>query len=99
MSQSIMSLVRSWFRRGRPRAVPAVLVLKTRTCPLCDDAAAWLEMEQKKSGFAMEIRDISNDAAALREFVYEVPVVFVDGVKRLFGKVDPVLFRREVAPR
>jgi hypothetical protein len=40
------------------------------------------------------VRDITNDPALLAEHGLEVPVVFIDGRKRFFGRVDPVLLRR-----
>ncbi len=51
---------------------------------------------RKRVPFELELVDITDDAERLSLYGNEVPVVFVNGRKRFFGKVDPVLFRREV---
>jgi glutaredoxin len=79
---------------ARGRQPPSVVLYKKDGCPLCDEALAVLGAEARGTGFRLEIRDITNDAALLAEFGNEVPVVFVDGRKRFFGHVDPVLLRR-----
>jgi glutaredoxin len=90
------SFLRRWFGRRDGRKPPAVLVLKTRTCPLCEEAVDLIRREKLRATFGLEIRDITDDAAAMRAHGLEVPVVFVDGVKRFFGRVDATLFRRLV---
>ena len=53
-----------------------------------------LRAEGRRARFTLTVRDITNDPALLAEHGLEVPVVFIDGRKRFFGKVDPVLLRR-----
>lgn len=74
-----------------------MLLLKTRTCPLCDDALHLLRRRSRKLGFRLRVLDISSRPELLAEFGLEVPVVFVAGRKRFFGRVDPALLAREVA--
>jgi glutaredoxin len=76
---------------GQPRRV---ILYKKAACHLCDDALALLEAEKRRAPFDLVVRDITHDAALLAEHGLEVPVVFIDGRKRFFGKVDPVLLRR-----
>jgi hypothetical protein len=81
---------------GQP---PAVVLYKKAGCHLCDLALDLLRAEARRTPFTLTVRDITNDPALLAEHGLEVPVVFVDGKKRFFGKVDPVLLRRAVARR
>ena len=71
-------------------------VLKTRTCPLCDEALAQLRRKQRRLGLAIEVQDITDDAKLMELHGQEVPVVFIEGRRRFFGRVDPVLLRRTV---
>lgn len=82
------------FRRRPAAAEATVLLLKTRTCPLCEEARHVLDKERARAGFRLEVRDITDDPELMARHGVEVPVVFVDGVKRFFGRVDPVLLRR-----
>jgi glutaredoxin len=77
--------------RGQP---PAVVLYKKAGCHLCDVALELLESERKNSPFTLGVRDITNDPILLEQYGTEVPVVFIDGRKRFFGKVDPMLLRR-----
>jgi hypothetical protein len=76
---------------GQP---PAVLVYKKAGCHLCDVALDTLRAEGRRTRFTLTVQDITNDPALLAVHGLEVPVVFIDGRKRFFGKVDPVLLRR-----
>ena len=77
-----------------PRQPPSVLLYKKERCPLCDEALAVLQAEGRTTPFTLRVQDITHDAQLLAEHGLEVPVVFIDGRKRFFGHVDPVLFRR-----
>ncbi len=68
--------------------------MKTRTCPLCEEAVSTLERERRRLPFGLIVRDITDDPSLMAKHRDEVPVVFVDGKKRFFGRVDMVLFRR-----
>jgi glutaredoxin len=76
-----------------------VVLYKKARCPLCDEALAVLGAELRRTRFELEVRDITNDPELLAVHGNEVPVVFIDGRKRFFGHVDPVLFRRAVEGR
>jgi len=69
-------------------------------CPLCDDALAVLEHERRTTPFALEVVDIGGNAELTGLHGNDIPVVFINGTRRFFGHVDPVLFRRCLrAPR
>ncbi len=82
------------FLRRKPPIRHKVLVYKTQGCCLCDQALAVIARVRKSIPFDLEVTDITGDEALLAIHGNEVPVVFVNGTKRFFGKVDPVLFRR-----
>jgi glutaredoxin len=91
---SSSSLWRRLFGRRPEGPKHSVVLYKSRTCPLCDEALELLEQERVRRPFGLEIVDIASDPELQRLYGIEVPVVHVDGIKRFFGRVDPVLFRR-----
>lgn len=80
----------------RPWPRVDVLLLKTRTCPLCDEALDLLRRRAGPLGLVVRVEDISDNAALMDTYGAEVPVVFVAGRKRFFGQVAPALLAREV---
>ena len=73
-----------------------VLLLKTRDCPLCDDALKLLRGRAGRFGLRLRVEDISDKAALTAAYGEQVPVVFIEGRRRFFGRVDPILLAREV---
>jgi glutaredoxin len=65
-------------------------------CPLCDEAKEALEHARAKVPFELEVRSLDDDDDLKRAHALEVPVVFVDGEKKFFGKVAPLLLVREL---
>ena len=57
-------------------------------CCLCDRAKEVLERVRSKVAFDLEIRDISEDPALLREYGEQIPVVFIEGRKAFKYHVD-----------
>lgn len=98
-SQPELPFWRRWFRSRTARGSridggPAVVVYTSPTCPLCDDALEVIEAARRGRSFRLDVVDISGDPELQVLYGQEIPVVFVDGKKRFFGRVDPVLFRR-----
>jgi hypothetical protein len=81
---------------GRPWPLVDVLVVKTDTCCLCETALAVLERHRRRLGLRIRLADISRHARLLAAYGQEIPVVFLNGRKRFFGRVDPVLLARAV---
>ena len=75
---------------------PRVLLVSKSECPLCDEAKHALEVVGGEIPFALEVRRIEDDEALRAAHALEVPVVFIDGKKMFFGKVSPLLLRREL---
>ena len=71
-------------------------MIKKRTCKLCDVALDVLERHARTLGLAIRSVDITDDPERLAAFGDRIPVVFIEGRERFFGRVDPVLLAREV---
>jgi glutaredoxin len=81
---------------GRTRK-PRVLLVTKAECPLCDDAKEALERARGKVAFELEVRSIEADEALREAHALEVPVLFIDGKKKFFGRVEPLLLARELS--
>jgi len=88
----------SWWRFLRRRVLAGVrVVVYTRQhCPLCDEAADFLESERSRQGFSLDFVDVDDDATLREKYGDCVPVVEVDGKVRFRGHVNPVLWWRLV---
>jgi glutaredoxin len=79
-----------------PKRRPRVVLVTRSECPLCDEAKDALAHAQSVVPFDLEVKSIDADEALRKEHALEVPVVFVDGKKRFFGRVAPLLLHREL---
>jgi glutaredoxin len=75
---------------------PRVLLVSKRVCPLCDEAKHALERAAAEVPFELEVRLIDDDERLREAHALEVPVVFIDGKKKMFGKISPLLLLREL---
>ncbi|MCB9832845.1 MAG: glutaredoxin family protein [Planctomycetes bacterium] len=71
-----------------------VLFYTRRQCHLCDEALDLLHQFSRRYPMCVDIVDVDHAPSLQAEFGEVVPVVFIDGVKRFFGRIDPVLLRR-----
>jgi glutaredoxin len=57
-------------------------------CHLCDEARAYLE--ELAAGHDIDIQeiDIRRDPALFERYRYRIPVILVDGVERLEGRIE-----------
>lgn len=78
----------------RRRVETRVVVYTRANCPLCDKAAAFLEVERRRLGFTLEWVDIAADPELTARHGEWIPVVEVDGTVRFRGQINPVLWRR-----
>ncbi|MBI3722947.1 glutaredoxin family protein [bacterium] len=79
-----------------PARRPRVLLVTKMECPLCEEAKAELEHASSEVAFDLELRSIEDDPELARAHALEVPVIFVDGKKKLFGRVSRTLLLREL---
>ena len=66
------------------------------TCPLCDEAREALDHARGEIDFELEVVKIEDDEALRAAHALEVPVIFIDGKKKFFGRVSPLLLVREL---
>jgi glutaredoxin len=61
-------------------------------CPLCDEAREYLEelvARRSDQEVALAEVDIRRDDALFERYRYRIPVITVDGVERLEGRIEP----------
>ena len=87
-------LNRWWKGTPRPRTDLQVVVYTRATCPLCDEALDVLRRFQVRYGFALETKNVDEDAALVEKYGNCVPVVVVNAKVRFRGHVNEVLLRR-----
>jgi hypothetical protein len=77
-----------------------VVTLYTRAgCHLCEEAKASIEAANCSGYFTLEVINIDLDPALLGRYLYEIPVVLIDGIKAFKYRVDPGEFRRRLRRR
>jgi hypothetical protein len=74
-----------------------VLVVRSDTCPLCEEALKVLRGESMKLGLRIREHSISEDPELLSIYGNHIPVVYLEGRLRFFGHIDLALLRREVS--
>ena len=83
-----------WFRSQHPRPVLRVIVYTRANCHLCDQAAEFLNSQQRRQEFEVEWIDVDQDDE-LRSFHGDwVPVIEINGKVRFRGSINPVLWER-----
>jgi glutaredoxin len=75
-----------WFQA--PKRKPRIDFISKTECPLCDEALEILNHIQKTIPCRVRLKKIDDDEALFEAHKYEVPVIFIDQVKRFFGKVN-----------
>ena len=85
---------RDWFSRPSGDVERHVQFYTRSNCPLCEEAMVILRKHAPRWGLVIEVIDIEGDAVLEERFGMEIPVVFIDGRRRFFGRVDEVLLRR-----
>lgn len=80
-----------FWKKKNPRAV---VVFTRADCRLCDEAFAVLERAARRAPLAIEAVDIAGNDDLERLHGERIPVVYIDGRERFWGRVDPVLLRR-----
>lgn len=76
----------------------SVVLYSRPGCGLCDEARAVIVTEQRRTPFAFDEVDISEDEELEREYGIRIPVVLVDGVETFEIRVDPRAFATAVRP-
>lgn len=59
--------------------MPEVVLYGRPGCHLCEDAEAALEALRRSRPFALRVVDINSDDDLARRYLFEIPVIEVDG--------------------
>ena len=74
-----------------------VVILYTRPgCHLCDEAKAAINLARGGADFILEEVNIDEDPKLAELYGYDIPVVFINGVKAFKHRVDVREFRRKL---
>ena len=68
--------------------MPTVILYSKPGCHLCDEARSSLEDAAAEHGITYDEIDILGDPALFERYRYRIPVIVVDGVERLEGKIE-----------
>ena len=75
----------------------AIVTIYTRPgCHLCEEAKAAIRASDCDADFTLEEINIDLDPALGERYGYDVPVIFINGVKVFKHRVDPSEFRRKL---
>jgi len=77
--------------------IKATVTLYTRPgCNLCEEAKAAIHASGCDGEFSLEEVNIDEDPALRERYGYDIPVIFINGVKAFKHRVDPAEFRRKL---
>jgi glutaredoxin len=65
-------------------------------CHLCEEAKTAMRASDCNDEFTIEEINIDEDPALCDEYKYDIPVVYINGVKAFKHRVDPREFRRKL---
>ena len=75
----------------------AVVMIYTRPgCHLCDEAKAAIQASGCEGEFSLEEVNIDEDPALRERYGYDIPVIFINGVKVFKHNVDGKEFKRKL---
>ena len=76
-------------------AIP-VLMYTRQGCHLCEDA--WRLLVELRGRYDLELEsiDVDGDAELARLYGDRVPVLVIDGIERLWGRINRVLLERHL---
>jgi glutaredoxin len=77
---------------GESRDMLAITLYAKAGCHLCDEAREYLEeLVARYSGQRVELAevDIRRDEALFERYRFRIPVIAVNGVERLEGRIQP----------
>jgi hypothetical protein len=81
-------------KQSIPRRV--VEIYSKPDCSLCEKALAAVKAVQQREEFDLVERDVREDPALYERWRYEIPVVCIDGVVALSGRVTEDAFARRL---
>lgn len=86
-------------RRERHATTVRTITLYAKAgCSLCDEARDYLEELAADHAFELHEVDIRHDPTLFERYRYRIPVIAVDGVERLEGRIEASDVQRLIAP-
>lgn len=76
-----------WDQLRSGDAMHTITLYAKAGCHLCDEARDYLEDLAAEQSFALDEIDIRSDDALFERYRYRIPVIAVDGVERLEGRI------------
>ena len=73
-----------------------VIIYSRPGCHLCEEAKQVIESAQCATEYTLEEIDIESDAALLRRYRYDIPVIMINGEERFRHKLTADEFRRHI---
>lgn len=65
-------------------------------CHLCDEAKASMQASGCGAEFMLEEVNIDNDPSLFEQYKYDIPVIFINGVKAFKHRVEAREFKRKL---
>ena len=90
--------MRKFSDRVKPpgRAGARVTIYSRPGCHLCDEAKASISSAGCSDGFTLEEVNIDEDPELKERFQFDIPVIFINGIKAFKHRVDPKEFKRKL---
>ena len=73
-----------------------VLIYTRPGCHLCDEAKTAIGASGCNDEFSLDEVNIDEDPALRERYGYDIPVIFINGVKVFKHRVDPPEFKRKL---
>ncbi|MEO7003497.1 MAG: glutaredoxin family protein [Ktedonobacterales bacterium] len=73
------------------QTITTIMLYAKAGCHLCDEARTWLEdavADLNTPGVEIAEVDIRRDPAIFERYRYRIPVITVDGIERLEGRIE-----------
>jgi glutaredoxin len=78
--------------------VRATVIIYTRPgCHLCEEAKAAINASGCEGEFILKEVNIDDDPLLRERYGYDIPVIFINGVKVFKYRVDPKEFKRKIS--
>ena len=72
-------------------------VLSKPGCHLCDDAIKIVAQVTSGLNIGYEVEEIQNNPELMHQYGEEIPVIFVDGKRHDYWRVDPERLRKALS--
>ncbi|HEY6329251.1 MAG TPA: glutaredoxin family protein [Blastocatellia bacterium] len=80
----------------RATELPTVTIFSRPGCHLCDVAKSNIDLAGCAGEFVLKEVNIDLDSAAREQYQYDIPVIFINGIKAFKHEVSPSDFKRKL---